>query len=137
MMDKAIVPDILAPQTLIDVPASATVASAAQLMKDKRIGAVIVTEGGYMVGIFTERDALNRVLAEGRDPEQTHLAEVMTRDPDTLPPDARAGDALALMRERRYRHLPIVEHGAPIAMLSIRDLHEAFMSHMEDEVSFL
>jgi len=136
-MDQKIVPGIVAPQDVIGFPASATVNDAVRMMADRHIGAIIVTENDEMTGIFTERDALTRVLANGMDPTTTKLSEVMTADPDTLGPNDRAGDALSLMREKRYRHLPIVEDGHVVAMLSARDLHEAFLAHMEDEVSFL
>jgi len=74
-----------------------------------------------LVGVFTERDALNRVVAEGRDTQTTTLGDVMTSNPRTVSPDASFTAALELMHQGRFRHVPVVEHGAPIGMISVRD----------------
>ena len=80
------------------LPPSATVRDACRCMRDRRIGAVLVTESDYrLLGIFTGRDAVHRVLAEGKSSARTKLAEVMTRDPDTMPPGRTAIEALRLM----------------------------------------
>jgi CBS domain-containing protein len=98
-----------------------TVAAAARLMKGKRIGAILVVERGRLAGIFTERDALFRVIAEGRDPAITKLAEVMTENPRTIAPDRPFGHALHLMHEGEFRHVPVVENGRPVGIVSARD----------------
>jgi CBS domain-containing protein len=90
-------------------------------MKQKRVGALLVVEDGRLAGIFTERDALFRVIAEGRSPETTRLAEVMTPNPRTIAPDRPFGHALHLMHEGEFRHVPVVENGRPLGMVSARD----------------
>lgn len=98
-----------------------TVSAAARLMKKHRIGAVLVVDGDRLAGIFTERDALFRVIAEGRDPASTRVAEVMTPNPRTIEPDRPFGHALHLMYEGEFRHVPVVENGRPLGMVSARD----------------
>ena len=106
---------------LVSLPASATVREASRLMADHGVGAVLVMAGAALEGIFTERDALNRVLAEGRDPDTTELAEVMTGNVVTLGPTAAAVDALRLMSEIGFRHLPVVENDHVYGIISLRD----------------
>lgn len=102
-------------------PGAITVSEAARLMREKRAGAVAVVEEGKLIGIFTERDALFRIVAEGRDPQTVRLAEVMTRDPQTIHPDKPFADALHIMYEGGFRHVPVVEDGRPIGIISARD----------------
>jgi CBS domain-containing protein len=76
-------------------------------MRERRVGAVLVTEAdNRLLGIFTGRDAVHRVLAEGKSAARTKLAEVMTPEPDTMPPGKTAIEALRLMEHGRYRHMP-------------------------------
>lgn len=98
----------------------ATVARAAELMRSNKVGAVLVVEGESLVGIFTERDAVYRVMAAGRDPSATSVGEVMTREPMTVEPDETLGYALLLMHERGFRHAPVVVAGRPIGVVSAR-----------------
>jgi CBS domain-containing protein len=98
-----------------------TVAAASRLMKAKRIGALLVVDSGRLAGIFTERDAVFRVIAEGRSPEKTRLVEVMTPNPRTIGPDRPFGHALHLMHEGEFRHVPVVENGRALGMVSARD----------------
>jgi CBS domain-containing protein len=98
-----------------------TVAAAARLMKEHRIGAILVIQDGRLAGIFTERDALFRVIAEGRDPAATRVAEVMTANPRTIAPDRPFGHALHLMYEGGFRHVPVVDNGRPLGVVSSRD----------------
>lgn len=106
---------------LVYLPGTATVRDASRLMADQGVGAVLVMEGSALQGIFTERDALNRVLAEDRDPDATQLSEVMTRNLVTLEPKAAAVDALRLMNEIGFRHLPVVEESHVFGIISLRD----------------
>ncbi len=112
---------IVAAQTLISATQYTTVSDAARLMKRHNIGALIVLDDTRLIGIFTERDALFRVLAGGKDPSQTRLAEVMTAQPQTIGPDEPFLDALRIMHEGKFRHLPVVEFGRPLGMVSVRD----------------
>ena len=112
---------IIEGQALVTAPGSATVAEAARLMREKQVGAVMVVEEGKLVGVFTERDALFRVVAESRDVERTQLGEVMTRNPRTVSADMTFSDALHIMHEGGFRHVPVVEDGRPVGMISCRD----------------
>lgn len=91
-------------------------------MAAEKIGAMIVMDGERLVGIFTERDALNRVLAAGLDPRNTKVSEVMTKDPYCVPPTTTVGAAMQMVTQRRFRHLPIVENGKVLALISSGDL---------------
>lgn len=106
---------------LVSAPADMLVSDAAGVMKQRRIGAIIVLDGDKLAGIFTERDALFRVVAEGRDPNTTTVADVMTRNPVTIHPDQPFESALEIMHNGRFRHVPVVESGRPIGMVSSRD----------------
>jgi CBS domain-containing protein len=100
---------------------SARVSDATKLMRDKSLGALLVVSEGRLVGIFTERDALYRVLAEGLDPTATTLRDVMTADPVTLSPDRTYGHALLVMYENGFRHIPVVEDGQAVGIISSRN----------------
>lgn len=112
---------IIEDQEVFTCPANTTVKEAARLMKESRIGAAMVVEDGRLVGVFTERDALFRVIAQGLDAQTTLLAEVMTRNPQTIDPDKPFVHALHMMYEGSYRHVPVVEDGRPVGMISARD----------------
>jgi CBS domain-containing protein len=112
---------IIEDQRPVTAAADMTVASASRLMKQRRVGAILVLDKGRLAGIFTERDALFRVIAEGRSPDATTLAEVMTPNPRTIGPDRPFGHALHLMHEGEFRHVPVVENGRPIGIVSARD----------------
>jgi len=98
-----------------------TVLEAAILMKEQAKGALLVVEATRLIGIFTEQDALFRVIAGGRDPASTRIADVMTAHPQTMHPDEPFVKALRLMHKRGFRHLPVVEHGRPLGVVSARD----------------
>jgi CBS domain-containing protein len=111
-----------------------TVRTAAHIMQTARIGSVLVVEKDALVGIFTERDALFRVLAGGLDPDRTKVGEVMTADPQTISPDRPLVHALHLMHDGGFRHMPVVENGAPVGMVSIRDAVGVEMVRLEHEL---
>ena len=126
--------DIVRNQDPLTLPPSATVREACQSMRDRRVGAVLVTEGDRgLVGIFTGRDAVHRVLAEGKSAARTTLAEVMTPDPDTMPPGKVAIDALRLMEDGRYRHLPIVDSGKIVGIVSRFDFSGIELDRLDEE----
>jgi len=106
---------------VVSVDAAETARVAVLRMLEESVGSIAVTEGGRLVGIFTERDVL-RLAGEATDLDAVRVAEVMTRDPVTV--DAREGvlDAARLMGERRIRHLPVVEGEHLLGMVGIRDL---------------
>lgn len=112
----------------------ATVQQACAEMRNHRIGAVLVTdEAGRLLGIFTGRDAVCRMLAEGRDAASTCLRDVMTTKPETLGPRQRAIEALRLMRDCGFRHVPVVEGDRVLGIVSRGDFKAGEQSHLEDE----
>ena len=113
-----------APKTLVS--------KAAKLMAARNVGAVLVMEDDRLAGILTERDIVFRVVAKGLDAEATPLSEVMTKAPRTVDPDKPFGYALLVMQENGFRHLPVVEDGKPIGIVSSRS---AMDPELEDFVS--
>ena len=113
-------------------PPETTVSKAAKLMAKKNVGAVMVVADERLVGIFTERDIVFRVIAQGLDANATRLAEVMTSPPKTVHPDKSYGYALLMMHENGFRHVPVIEDGKPIGIVSSRN---ALDPDMEEFVS--
>lgn len=121
-MPKRIIKNILADRDLVSAGKEVTVRAACRLMAEKKIGAILVVEGGRIAGIFTERDALNKVLAASLDPDTTVLAQVMVRDPQTIRADKQLAYALLMMADGGFRHVPVVDDdGVPVGMVSARD----------------
>ena len=106
-------------------------------MTAEKIGALMVMDGERLKGIFTERDALNKVLADGLDPGSTKVSEVMTKDPYSIPPTTTVGDAMELITRRRFRHFPIVENGKVLAVVSSGDLTHWLVEDQIGEVQEL
>lgn len=127
------------------VVADTTVLDAARMMNSCRCGAVCVVEGTTLKGMFTERDVLNRVVAQQLDPATTKVGEVMTKDVISCAPDAKVTDCAAVMSSRKIRHLPVVEgQGASaklVGMISTGDLmamevqqKQAHIEHLHDYI---
>ncbi len=112
---------VVANQTPLLASRTTSVLEAANQMKAQGKGALLVVEGTKLIGIFTERDALFRVIAAGRDPATTILADVMTPQPQTIHPDEPFLHAMRIMHHGGFRHLPVAEHGRPLGMVSARD----------------
>lgn len=110
--------------SLYTLPAMATVAEAVRLMNSHKAGSVIVTQAGSLVGIFTERDVLTRVVAAGRTPETTAVGDVMTHNPVTISPHASVEDVMEVITQRRVRHLPVVDESSDsvLGLISIGDV---------------
>ncbi len=122
-------------QQILVAVGKTTVSEAARLMQTNEVGAVMVVDAqGRLSGIFTERDALFRVLATGRDPATTRLSEVMTKKPQTIHPDKPVGHALHMMYENGFRHVPVVENGRPVGMVSARDALGPELQEFESDV---
>lgn len=113
--------EVMEREHMLRAPPGTTVADAARQMAEQKVSAVLVLDGSRLAGIFTERDAVFRVIATGRDARSTTLADVMTADPITIAPDKTFGQALALMHERGIRHVPVVENGKVVGVVSARD----------------
>lgn len=113
------------------------VLEAATLMADAKIGALLVLSDGQLVGIFTERDLLNRVVAAGKDPSRTKLSEVMTADVAVCDANETYEYCLAQMRQLGCRHMPIVEKDRLLGVLSIRDLLRHHISVKDAEIKMM
>ena len=135
MMHLHIVPDVIGAQMIRGLSETDTVLDAANLMVRHDIAAVVVFDAAdTLVGIVTERDLTRRVVADGLDPATTAIGDIMTENPDTLSPDDAVYDAVELMRTRRYRHLPVVENGKVVGMVSMRDLYDALQTALEENM---
>ena len=119
MFDRP-VKDIMRREKLLKASPEAVVGKVAKLMESKSVGVVMVIAEDRLVGICTERDIVFRVVAKGLDADATRLAEVMTAQPQTISPDKPFGYALLLMHERGFRHLPVVQNGKVVGMVSSR-----------------
>ncbi len=134
-MLRKIIPDVIRDQEPVHLGDGATVREAAKLMRLRNIGSMLVMEQGRLDGIMTERDVVQRVVAAGRDPDETRLEEVMTRNPDTIGPEATAIDALRLMQDGGYRHLPVVDKGRVLAVVSRRDFLGTEQARLDEETA--
>jgi CBS domain-containing protein len=125
---------IIAHQELLVAPVDMTVREAARQMQGRRVSSLLVVTGDRLVGIFTERDALFRVLAEDRDPKKTRLGDVMTPNPQSIHPDKPLAHALLMMHEGGFRHVPVVEDARPVGMVSARDALALELRELESEI---
>jgi len=108
--------------SVIAVAPSDTVLHAAHVMNEKGIGGVVVVEGNRLVGIFTERDVMRRVVAASRDPALTIVGDVMTADPMTITADVKIAVCRAMMSTRRIRHFPVMSEGGLVGMVTSGDI---------------
>jgi CBS domain-containing protein len=123
---------------LVTVRQDSTVMEAVRTMDQESIGAVAVTQGHMLVGMFSERDLMLRVVSERRDPEQTLVRDVMTSPVATIHRDSTADDALKVMLERHIRHLPIVDRDGRLAgMISMRSLLHDKVAELTDQLDSL
>jgi CBS domain-containing protein len=109
-------------QNPVTVQTTDSVVAAARSMRDGNIGDVVVVERGEIQGILTDRDIVVRALAEGRDPAQTTVGEICSRELTTLAPTDAITDAVAIMRDKAIRRLPVVDSGRPVGIVSLGDL---------------
>ena len=126
--------DVIRGQKILCAESGNTVREAACRMAQEKVGSILIVEKGLLVGIFTERDVLNRVVAARLDPDTTTLATVMTKDPQTVKPDRPFSHALHMMYEGCFRHMPVVENGKPLGMISIRDAIGPELTAFESEL---
>ena len=132
--------DVMERKKLLIASPETSVRDAAKLMAKAKVSAVLVLENERLIGIFTERDAVSRVIAKDRDVQTTRLAEVMTASPKTIAPDKTFGYALLLMHENGFRHVPVVANDRVVGMVSARnaldpDLEEFVAeSHRREEI---
>lgn len=124
------------------VPPTMSVADAVAEMNRHRVGSVLVIDGGRLVGIFTERDVLRRVVGAGVDPKRALVADVMTSGVITVSPDVSIEETMVLFTEKRCRHLPVVDNGRLVGTISIGDItrwmadaHRAEAEHLKNYIA--
>lgn len=131
--------DVLAEKgsQVLTTPVGASVRDAVRSMNEAGIGSLLVVQHGQPVGIFTERDALQRVIDTGLDPERTRIGDVMTVDMLTVAPSTPADEAMEIMTESRCRHLPVVEGGSLVGLVSIGDLMRWVLIHQREDIQYM
>ncbi|MDJ0910509.1 MAG: CBS domain-containing protein [Woeseiaceae bacterium] len=122
---------------VVSIAPDASVFDAIKLMADKEIGSLVVMDGDTLAGIVTERDYARKVILKGRSSEATAVKDIMTPDVLTTTPDAPVDRCMAMMTDKRCRHLPVVEDGAVIGMISIGDLVQAIIADQKEEIEQL
>jgi len=136
-MRNRMVTDIVRNQHPVTLAPEATVQEACERMRDRRIGAVLIADAeGRLLGIFTGRDAVCRMLVRGLDSRCVPLREAMTPSPDTLPPGATALDALRLMQDGGFRHVPVVAEGRVVGIVSRGDFRALEHARLDEETGF-
>jgi CBS domain-containing protein len=126
--------DLLPTQVVISAEGHQTVLEVARLMMDHNIGAVPILRQGHLVGIFSERDLMNRVVVNGKDPERTPVSAVMTEDPMTVQPSDPLETCMTLMRRHGFRHLPVCSGRELKGVVSLRDVLLHDLDEKGDEV---
>ena len=116
------------------VEASQTVLDALKVMAEAHIGAILVTENGKIIGIYTERDYLYKGEIEGRNAKETKLKDVMVSKMITVTNETTVEQCMGLMKQYRIRHLPVVEHDQLIGLVSMRDVMLAAIENKESEI---
>ena len=122
---------------LISIQPDASVLDAIKLMAEKGIGSLVVTEGDSLKGIVTERDYARKVIIKGRASDSTAIAEIMTTDVVTASSDQTVQQCMAIMTKIKCRHLPVVDDGHLVGMISIGDLVQAIIADQQEEIEQL
>lgn len=134
-MPRKIIPHVVGQRNVVHLAEDASVREAACLMRQHDVGAVLIMEGEKLKGILTVNDMACRVVAECRDPDTTRVVEVMTPEPDTVGSETTAIEALRLMQDGGYRHLPVVDAGTVCGVVSRRDFHGLEKARLNHETS--
>jgi len=129
--------DLIKNQEIYQAEMGQTVFETVCAMVEHNVGAVPVLHNGRLVGIFSERDLMKRVVAEGRNPASTCLAEVMTDDPLTINVNEDLENCMALIRQHSFRHLPVCHEGQLVGIVSLRDVLLHDLSEKDDEVRMM
>ena len=129
--------DLIKAQDTYQAELGFTVLETVRVMVERNIGAVPVVHNGKLVGIFSERDLMRRVVAESRDPRSTCMAEVMTDDPLTVNTQEDVQECMAVMRRHGFRHLPVCHDGQLVGIVSLRDILLHDLDEKDDEVRMM
>ncbi len=122
---------------VLQIEADATVFEAVKQMVEARVGSLLVTEGGEIAGIFTERDYLRRMTLEGRDDKETPVRDVMSSPLVVVTPQNTIDECMAMMTDRRIRHLPVVDDGDVVGIVSIGDIVKFKSKQQSFEIKYL
>ena len=129
-------------ESIFTVGPDITVYRAIELMCQKNIGAIIIEDDGRLAGIFTERDYARKVVLKGRSSKDTLVAELMSRDPFTVNSDTSVDDCMALMNDKHIRHLPVVDKGTIMGVVSVGDIirfmideQKTIIEHLENYIT--
>ena len=107
--------------TVVTIEATATVYEAIARMVDNNVGSILVMQADALAGIFTERDYLRRIILQGRTSKETHIADAMTAEVVTVDPGVNVQDCMAIMTQKKCRHLPVLDEGRVVGVVSIGD----------------
>ena len=132
---RRIIPDVISQPQAICLGVQSTVREASEIMRENNIGAMPIVDNGVLKGIITVNDMTYRVIAEDRDPVSTLVTDVMTPDPDTVSADTTAIEALRLMQDGGYRHLPVVDSDRLLCVVSRRDFYGLEKARLDHETS--
>jgi CBS domain-containing protein len=132
-----LISDLLRNQVIVSAEVDQTVLEVASLMVEHNIGAVPVLQDGQLVGIFSERDLMSRVVVEGKDPARTSISQVMTDDPLTVAPNGDLETCMTLMKRHGFRHLPVCSGRELRGVISLRDILLHNLDEKDDEVRMM
>lgn len=124
-------------RNVFSVPSTVTVFDAVAEMNRHRVGSVMIIDAGKLVGIFTERDVLRRVVGEGVDPKRTPVADLMTADVITITPETTMEETMEIFTQKRCRHLPVIDQGRLVGAISIGDITRWVSDHHQAEAEHL
>ena len=122
---------------IVSIVADASVLDAIKLMADRSVGSLLVMDGDQLEGIVTERDYARKVIIKGRASESTQVGEIMTTSIFTATSEQTVRECMAVMSEKRIRHLPIVDDGRVSGIISIGDLVQAIIAEQQEEIEHL
>lgn len=127
---------------IFSVEPNTIVYAAIEVMAQKNIGGLLITENGKLVGIFTERDYARKLILKGKSSKDTTIGELMTKNPFTVTPDSSIEECMTLMSNRRIRHLPVVENESLVGVISIGDVvrfiieeQKSIIAHLESYIA--
>ena len=123
--------------TLWHVRPDETVFAALQLLSEYEVGALMVMDGGRLVGVFSERDYTRKIALQGRNSKETHVRDIMTTQVRTVSPGTGTRACMALMSEHKFRHLPVVDGNTVLGMISIRDIMDDIITDHENTIAQL
>jgi CBS domain-containing protein len=123
--------------TVYKVAPGVTVFDGLKLLSDYGVGAMLVMEGDKLVGVLSERDYTRKVALQGKNSRETRVSEIMTREVITVGPQTRTRACMALMSQHKIRHLPVVDNGKVLGMISIRDIMDDIIADHEQTIAQL